>query len=900
MKKIFDATKTIFLRVKILLPLLTLSILVGFIDFRIGVILSVFSFLAYGFVKLAIVRPIQLLHQAIDGREGKKNIKALLTPGRDEIEQLAETINNILNQLSESEENFRQMAESIHAVFWMTTPDQKNIVYISPAFENMWGIKLEELLKDPSLRFKAILSDDREIVESCYRENARKNFDVEYRIQRPDGKILWIHDRGYPVKDAKGEIIRITGMSTDISERKKSEDALIRSEAQNQQLIKDLEVANTKALQAARVKGDFLANMSHEIRTPMNGVMGTLELLSGTDLNQEQREYVTTATKSAEFLLEIINDVLDFSKIEAGKLNINPTIMNLMVVIEDVVEMLAMKAEEKGIELAFRYARNVPVNIIADPARIKQILVNLIGNAIKFTETGHVFINVEVDQINQGKGTFLISVEDTGIGIPEDRVESIFETFTQVDSSTSRKFGGTGLGLTICRQMAKMINGSIEVKSKLGVGSTFTFSVTVPLAKESVTFAESRSLKNLNIAVVDDNEGNQRILHELISAQGNRCEIFSSGQQAFGAIQRSWNGGDPIHMVLIDKKLPLMDGELLGRKIKSDPQLSQIELIMMVTMGDLANTQKLKLSGFSGHITKPIRPSQIINMLSQIWEKQGSIRTTMEPIPVNHEKNIDKNKDQINSAQVLFHSDVLLVEDTVINQQVAVRMLEKLGCRVEVANNGVEAVKKIKDYPYSLVFMDCQMPEMDGYQATQEIRKFERDAGCHLPIIAMTAHALEGDREKCLEFGMDDYISKPIKSAIFIKVLTQWNIHLDLEVIEGLAELNGNDNQFREKLMHDFLSDTAKRINSIKQSVIDKNFSQVRSLAHSIRGSAGTMGARRIYNLCSWIELASEVEGWDQKALKVVTGLENEFLSVEKTFKSFEEGKFIPKSERAA
>jgi PAS domain S-box-containing protein len=763
--------------------------------------------------------------------------------------------------LAESEARFRTLFDQTAIGVCVADLDRR-LIETNTAYQEITGYSAEELVGMSTLELthpedRAHDTGSRRTFASDDSDNYRR----EKRYVCKDGRVVWANAASSLVRDEHGEPRFIMGVVEDVTERKRAQ--------------AELEKAKEEAEAANRAKSDFLANMSHEIRTPMNGVIGMSDLLADTDLDSEQREYVGTVRSSGETLLSLINDVLDFSKIEAEKVELENIVFDLRTSVEDTAVLLAGRAQSKGLEIASLVDYDVPTTLSGDPGRLRQVLTNLLGNAIKFTEEGEILLKAELCEETENEVLVLFEIRDTGIGLDEEQMEHLFESFVQADTSTTRRYGGTGLGLAISERLAKLMGGGIRVESEPGEGSTFYFTARFEKHSSEVSPGSRprANLRGLKALIVDDNATNRAVLRQQITPWGMEVDDARGGAEALEKLRSAAERDEPYDIALLDMQMPQMDGLGLARSIKRERDISAARLVLVTSMGQRGDGEEARKAGIEAYLTKPVRQAQLYDILSMVMgsdEEKVSLQNE-RPLVTAH---------TLKEAEAQSRARILLVEDNEVNQKVAARTLEKLGYRVDISEDGEEAVEAVSRTDYAAVVMDIQMPKMDGYEATAEIRGRESAAGDErIPIIAMTANALHGDREKALEAGMDDYIAKPVRANELEEVLRRWvsvvepaveegaradgennrSAVLDPEVLRSLEDLEGDGERgLLAELAGMFLEDADLRMKIMRKAVPENDANTVREAAHALKGSSSNFGAWRIQDACARLQELSE------------------------------------------
>jgi two-component system sensor histidine kinase/response regulator len=727
----------------------------------------------------------------------------------------------------------------------------------NPAFENLFLYAQKDILGRPlrDLITNAQLRDD-------FSPDLEQHIHRVTRRARSDGSLVDVEIFAVPLS-ISGRVTGRLALFQDVTERKRADEAMQR--------------AKEAAEAASRAKSEFLANMSHEIRTPMNGIMGMTELVLDTELDTEQRNYLNVAKVSADSLLSLINDILDYSKIEAGKLEIDAIDFNLGNCLGDTMKTLSLRAHQKELELAFEIEPDVPDGLIGDPGRLRQIIVNLVGNAIKFTEQGEVVLRVESESRTEDAIQLHFTVADTGMGIPADKQIAIFEAFKQADGSMTRKYGGTGLGLTISSRLVELMGGRIWVESEVDRGSRFHFTVHFVLQKlpaRTVVPRNPETLRDMRVLVVDDNATNRQILLKMLELWHTNPSGVDSGAKAIVTLKEGKGIGRSFPLILLDAQMPEMDGFALAEAIKRNPDWRAATIMMLSSAGQRGDALRCRELGVAAYLTKPVQQAEL---LDAILTALGTRAKNEEPplLVTRHSLRESRNRMKI-----------LLVEDNAVNQLVALRLLEKCGHSVILATDGRKALVALEQQPFDLILMDIQMPEMNGWQATQAIREKEKTTGHHIPIVAMTAHAMKGDEEKCIAAGMDFYLSKPIRTQELLAVLDEIGDRVGARVVaaESLSETPeasvidltaalerlAGDRELFEELAQVFKTECPRIVKQIRLAVAASDEANLERQAHALKGSSANLGATAVSQAA--YELEKMARSGD---LKHATGLLN-------------------------
>jgi PAS domain S-box-containing protein len=762
-------------------------------------------------------------------------------------------------QLLEAEEKYRSIFENaVEGIFQST--GEGAYINANPALAQIYGYDSpDELMCSVTNVGRQLYVDSRRRAAFVAAVN-EKGFvnDFQSEVRRKDGSRIWISERARAVRDKDGKLLYYEGSVQDVTARREADAAITQ--------------ARDAAIESARLKTEFLANMSHEIRTPMNGVIGMTGLLLDTELQPKQREFAETITSSAESLVAIINDILDFSKIEAGMLTFEEIDFPLHQAVEGGVELLAERAASKEIELACLIRSDVPVALRGDPGRLRQVITNLVGNAVKFTDRGEVFVEARKVDEDDDSVRVRFSVRDTGVGISKEAQGKLFQAFVQADGSTTRKFGGTGLGLAICKQLVRQMDGEIGVESEPRKGATFWFTARFgkqPRAR-SVAIPQIELLRRSRILVVDDNATNRGVIHHLLEAAGIREELAVSGAEALVAVRSAAAKNKPFDAVLIDMQMPEMDGMALARAIKDDRRIAQTPLVMMTCRDRRDDPEAMRDVGVDAYVTKPLKRAALFDSLRSVLSDDDagvSMDATLVAL---------KRTPAAAAPMAGLSLRILIAEDNEVNQKVALHQLKKLGFSADAVANGKAALAALRQQDYDLVFMDCQMPELDGYEATARLRKIE--AGKRRTwIVAMTANTLEGDREKCFAAGMDDYVAKPVKTNDMLGALSRYvqrtdqvpaaeaaapaeqpaaqGPAVDATALASFREMDDGEGRVLDQLIAAFLDNTPKVIADANRALEQRAALQVARCAHSLKGSCSNFGASAMRDACQRLEI---------------------------------------------
>jgi PAS domain S-box-containing protein len=763
-------------------------------------------------------------------------------------------------QLLVSEARFREVVDVPGKFIWETT-QEGNLTFISDRVSELLGLKPEEMIGRSF--FASAVSEDAGVTAAKFFhavKTAQRFADLEFRARTKDGGMVWLSSRGAPMTDGTGAVNGYRGICEDITERKKIQEELI---------------AAKEAAESANVaKSEFLANMSHEIRTPMNAVVGMTGLLLGTDLNGEQRNYAQTVRQSADTLLTIISDILDFSKIESGKLELENHPFDLAVIVEEAVDCVAIQASEKSLELHWHLETGLPTGFNGDATRLRQILVNLLSNAVRFTTAGDVSVNVGKAQSEQGDSYILFSVWDTGIGIPADKIDRLFQSFSQVDASTTRRFGGTGLGLAISRKLAEMMGGSIWVESEEGKGSGFHVAIPLEEAPAPKALIPNAILEGKTLLIAASHPGVRSMLSSLAKSWGMQTVAANSGAD----VMKKLRAGQVLHAALIEEDLPDTSGKKLVGEIHGQRGADGAPCVLLCSLKQQAAYGKNLPPGFVACLAKPVHFQQLHGILATALKGEKVTENLLRSTG-----RIDTGFGQRRPLRIL------LAEDNVINQKVATRILSQMGYRPDVVQNGLEVLSALERQKYDVILMDVQMPEMDGLEATRQVR--ELWTGTRRPwIIAMTANAMESDRQMCLKAGMDGYISKPVRiealEAELVRSSDNIGQTVDFSVLARIGEMNGSGSDAVRELVEIFSEETPATLRQIRHSIEAKNPQGISVQALQLGRACANFGAERMQMLCTSLQSAGK-SGDLVLAKEFADRLEIEFGLVKTTLEEF-------------